>query len=91
MISKVIGIAELQRKVKKVLDEVKRTKEPYLVISRNKPKAVLLDVQKFNFFQRQLMKFKEEARIVNEVRKAELEIAKGKTVKGDLEEILRKI
>lgn len=91
MIAKTIGIAELQRDTNRVLGFVERSTGCYTVTSRNKPRAVLLSIKRFNAMQRELERRREEERVFEKVREAEKAIASDRLVTGKLEEILATI
>lgn len=91
MISKTVGIADLQRRTKHYLKEIRRSKQPFMVMSRTESRAVLVDVDAYHRMQRELIRYREEARIVREVQKAEREIADGRAITGNLEQILRRL
>ena len=42
---KTTTIREIQRNYKKVFEQVKKTKEPVVVLKNNKPDIVLVDIQ----------------------------------------------
>ena len=50
----VFSVTELKRKTSKVLEQVKKTKEPVYIISRSKPEAVVLDLEKYNSVEEKL-------------------------------------
>ena len=56
-IPKTTTIREIQRNYKKVFEEVKKTKEPIVIMKNNKPDIALVDVQKLEELNRQLEEF----------------------------------
>lgn len=41
-------VREIQRNYRKIFDEVKKTKEPVVVMKNNKPKVVIMDAKKLS-------------------------------------------
>lgn len=66
---------EIQRNYRKIFDEVKKTKEPVVVMKNNKPEVVIMDAKKLAEMQAALdvLQSREEIRT-----------GKGKTLKGSL-------
>lgn len=54
------SVQELQRSYRKLLDWVKKTKEPLYLLRNNKPEAVMLDVRKYKEMNEVILKFEEE-------------------------------
>ncbi|OGY26270.1 MAG: hypothetical protein A2Z24_02010 [Candidatus Woykebacteria bacterium RBG_16_44_10] len=50
----VLSVTELKTKTSKVLEQVRKTKEPVYIMSRSKPKAVLIDLEKYNSLEEAL-------------------------------------
>lgn len=48
-----ISAREMQRNYKKIFDRVKRTKEPVIVISNNKPQAAIVSLDVIADYQRE--------------------------------------
>lgn len=63
----VLSVTELKRKTSKVLEQVRKTKEPVYIMSRSKPKAVLIDLEKYNSLEEALEDL-EDILAVEEVR-----------------------
>ncbi len=63
----VLSVTELKRKTSKVLERVSKTKEPIYIMSRSKPKAVLLDLERYNHIEEALEDL-EDILAVEEVR-----------------------
>jgi len=61
------SVTELKRKTSKVLEQVKKTKEPVYIISHSKPEAVVLDLEKYNAVEKTLEDL-EDVLAVEEVR-----------------------
>lgn len=91
MTTKTIGMEELRRDTNRVLGSIERSADCYTVTFRNRPRAVLLSVKRFNAMQRELERRREEERVFEKVREAEKAIASGRVVTGKLEEILATI
>lgn len=53
------SVQELQRSYRKLLDWVKKTKEPLYLLRNNKPEAVVLDVNKFSWMNEMIKKTEE--------------------------------
>lgn len=41
----ILSVTELKRKTSKVLEQVRKTKEPVYIMSRSKPKAAVVDIK----------------------------------------------
>ena len=54
------SVQELQRGYRKLLDLVKKTKEPLYLLRNNKPEVVVLDVDKFGEMNKMIRKYEEE-------------------------------
>lgn len=63
----VLSVTELKTNTAKVLERVSKTKEPIYIMSRSKPKAVLLDLEKYNHIEEALEDL-EDILAVEEVR-----------------------
>lgn len=57
---KTTTIREIQRDYKKVFEEIKRTKQPIVVLKNNKPDIVLVDVQVLQEMDKKLEEFEIE-------------------------------
>ncbi|MDO8463617.1 MAG: type II toxin-antitoxin system Phd/YefM family antitoxin [bacterium] len=86
----IIGMADLQRSAKRILARVKRTKQPHLICNRNTPEALFMAIETYEHMERELQCLREERRIAGRVRKAEDDIAAGRTSRGDLAALLKK-
>lgn len=55
---------EIQRNYRKIFDEVKKTKEPVVVMKNNKPEVVIMDAKKLSEMQAimAVLESREEAR-----------------------------
>jgi len=53
------SVQELQRGYRRLLDLVKKTKEPLYLLCNNKPEAVILDVNKFSWMNEIVRKAEE--------------------------------
>ena len=54
VMQKIIGVTELQRGFKSVLDEVVRERTPYILLRGSRPEAALISYEDFVRFQRLL-------------------------------------
>lgn len=63
----VLSVTELKTNTAKVLERVSKTKEPIYIMSRSKPKAVLLDLERYNHIEEALEDL-EDILAVEEVR-----------------------
>ena len=52
MIERVIGVTELQRHFRKVLDEVVHEGTPYVLTRGSRPEAVIVPYEEFNAYRR---------------------------------------
>lgn len=53
-------IREIQRNYKKIFEQVKKTKQPVIVVKNNKPDVAVVDVQTFEAMSRKLEEFEIE-------------------------------
>lgn len=86
----IIGTADLQRRAKAVLAQVRRTRRPHLICTRNRPEALFLDIATYERMERALHHLREERRIAEKVRRAERDVAAGRVHRGDLGTLLRR-
>lgn len=77
---KTTTVREIQRNYKKVFEEVKKSKQPVVVLKNNKPDVAIVDVERLEEMNKQLEEFETSAAI----RSAQLgmnQYKRGKTVK----------
>ena len=78
---KTTTVREIQRNYKKVFEEVKRTKQPVVVLKKNRPDIAIVDVQAFDELNKRLEEFEIEDALRSAKRGAE-EFKQGKTIKA---------
>lgn len=76
----IITVADLQRRYRPLVDEVKKTGEPMVVVSHGEPDVVLLDPEVYNAQVNRLSEL-EEAHLLASRDEALMEYAQGKTTK----------
>lgn len=80
LIPKLTSAAAIQRNYRKVIETVKETKEPVVILRRNKPEAAVVDIETFE----QLIKKAEsydELRALETITQSEKEFKSGKAEK----------
>ena len=81
-VPKTTTVREIQRNYKKIFEQVKKTKEPIVVIKNNKPDVAIVDVKTLE----ELTKKIEELELQDALRsieQGEREYREGKTIKAD--------
>jgi PHD/YefM family antitoxin component YafN of YafNO toxin-antitoxin module len=74
-----IKVADIQRRYRFLVDDMKKTKKPMVVLNNGVPDAVLMDVTTYNLFIDRLNKF-EENYLLAVADSGLKDFAKGKTV-----------
>nr|OGC90178.1 MAG: hypothetical protein A2V48_01430 [Candidatus Amesbacteria bacterium RBG_19FT_COMBO_48_16] len=73
-------VADLQRKYRSLVDKIKETGEPLVVVNNGQPDVVVLDTQAYNTQVAKLKKLEEES-LLRAIQTALEEHKTGKTVK----------
>jgi len=75
-----VSVSDIQKNYRKIFDKARRTKEPVVVLSNNKPDVVIMDMESLELMNKKLEEFEIEdtLRAVEEGRK---EYKEGKTIK----------
>lgn len=56
----IVTVADLQRRYRSLVDKIKKTGEPMVVISNGDPDVVVMDVATYNSYTQRLKKLQEE-------------------------------
>ena len=75
---KTIASSEIQKKYRQVFDDVKKTKEPVIVLSGNKPEVAILDFEYFEDLRRESYE-KELKDAINAIQEGDKELKTNKT------------
>lgn len=81
LMPRTVSVSDIQKKYRQVFDAVKKSKEPVVVLSNNKPDVAIIDYDSLEA----LRKIAYEAEIENTLRAVEegrKEYKKGKTIKA---------
>ncbi len=81
-IPEIVSTSDLQRKSGQIIDAVKDSNEPYLVVRNNKPQAVILSVEEYEKIKK-MQEVYEWANTLQAVKKGEREIEEGTIEKLD--------
>lgn len=76
----IVSVSDIQKNYRKVFDRAKRTKEPVIVLSNNKPDVAIIDYDEFETLRKVAYdaEVKDTLRVVEKGRK---EFKEGKTIK----------
>lgn len=74
---KLTSAAKMQREYKKVLDTVKETREPVVILRRNKPEAAIIDIETFEELSQKAANF-DELKAIEAISESEAEYKAGK-------------
>lgn len=89
LMPKTVSVSDIQKNYRKVFDTARRTKEPVVVLSNNKPDVVILDIKTLEHMNRKLEELEIEDTL-RAVKEGERELKEGKTVTaGSLTELLK--
>ena len=77
-----VSVSDIQKNYRKVFDRARKTKEPVIVLSNNKPDVVIMDIESLDLINKRLeeLEIEDTLRAVEEGRK---EYKEGKTVKAN--------
>ncbi len=77
----IVSVSDIQKNYRKVFDRVKRTKEPVIVLSKNKPDVAIIDYDELEILRKVAYEaeIEDTLRVVKEGRK---EYKEGKTIKA---------
>lgn len=81
LMPKTVSVSDIQKNYRKVFDSAKKTKEPIVVLSNNKPDVVIIDYDSLE----NLRRIEYEAEIADTLRaveEGERELKEGKTIKA---------
>ncbi|MCH8821677.1 type II toxin-antitoxin system Phd/YefM family antitoxin [Patescibacteria group bacterium] len=78
LIPKLTSAVAIQRSYKKVIEAVKETKEPVIILRRNKPEAAIIDIETFEELSRKAESY-DELRALESIEQSEREFKSGKT------------
>lgn len=73
-------VADLQRKYRSLVERIRETGEPMIVVNNGKPDVVVMDVSTYEAQTKRLREF-EEAYVLKAAREGLTEYKKGKTIK----------
>jgi len=86
---KTVSVSDIQKNYRKIFNTAKRTKEPVIVLSNNKPDVAILDIGALDRLNRKLEELEIEDTL-RAVEEGERELKEGKTVTaGSLSELLK--
>lgn len=73
-----VSVSDIQKNYRRVFDRAKKTKEPVIVLSNNKPDVVIMDIESLDDLNRKLeaLEIEDTLRAVEE---GERELKEGKT------------
>lgn len=80
LIPELTSSAQMQRNYKKVVETAKKTKEPVVILNRNKPEAALMDIDTFEKISKKADLF-DEMKALQSIEKSEKEFQEGKAKK----------
>ncbi len=77
-----VSVSDIQKNYRKVFDRAKRTKEPVIVLSNNKPDVAIIDYDELEILRKAAyeVEMKDVLRVVEEGR---TECKEGKTIKAN--------
>lgn len=77
-----VSVSDIQKNYRKVFDRARRTKEPVIVLSNNKPDVAIIGYDELEVLRKVAydVEVKDALRVVEEGRK---EFKEGKTIKAD--------
>ncbi|MDO8886449.1 type II toxin-antitoxin system Phd/YefM family antitoxin [Candidatus Oleimmundimicrobium sp.] len=58
--SKIIGVTEARSKLKEILDDISRKREPYILTRGSKPEAVIIPYEEYLVIEEQIAKLWDE-------------------------------
>jgi len=74
-------VREIQRNYKKIFEQVKKSKEPIIVMKNNKPDVAVIDVRTLQELEKKIEELELED-AVNSAKQGEKEYREGKTIKS---------
>ena len=77
LIPKLTSAAAMQRSYKKVIETAKETKEPVVILRRNKPEAAIVDIDTFEKLSKKAESY-DELRALEAIAQSEREFKSGK-------------
>ncbi len=77
LIPKLTSAVAIQRNYKKVIETVKETKEPVIILRRNKPEAAMIDIETFEELSKKADSY-DELRALEAITQSETEFRSGK-------------
>ena len=80
ILPKLTSAAKMQRSYKKVIEAVKETKEPVVILRRNKPEAAIIDIETFEEILQKAESF-DELKAIEAIKRSEKEYRGGKAKK----------
>jgi len=80
LIPKLISASAIQRSYKKVIEMAKETKEPVVILRRNKPEAAVVDIDTFEELSKKADSY-DELRALRTIAQSEDEFKEGKAEK----------
>lgn len=80
LIPKLTSVTQIQRNYKKVIETAKETKEPVVILRRNKPEAAVVDIETFEELSQKATLF-DELKALEAIRQSEKEYKSGKAKK----------
>lgn len=80
LIPKLTSAAQIQRSYKKVIETAKETKEPVVILRRNKPEAAIVDIETFKEISQKAALF-DELKAIEAIKQSEKEYRAGKAKK----------
>ncbi len=77
-----VSVSDIQKDYRKIFDRARRTKEPIVILSNNKPDVVIMDVESLDLINKRLknLKIEDTLRAVEAGRK---EYKEGKTIQAN--------
>ncbi|MDO8429694.1 MAG: type II toxin-antitoxin system Phd/YefM family antitoxin [Candidatus Daviesbacteria bacterium] len=82
LMPKTVSVSDIQKNYRKIFDDVRKTKEPVIVLSNNKPDVVIMDIKILESLNKKLeeAEIEDTLRVVEEGRR---EYEEGKTIKAN--------
>lgn len=77
-----VSVSDIQKDYRKVFDRVKRTKEPVVVLSNNKPDVAIVDYESLEKLRKESAE-RETKIALRAIRQGEKEYREGKTIKAN--------
>ena len=77
-----VSVSDIQKNYRKIFDRARRTKEPIVILSNNKPDVVIMDIESLDLINKRLEEFEIEDTL-RAIEQGNKEYKEGKTVTAD--------